>query len=95
MLIIKNLFAHCIAEEKRNLADLIDENLSSKIILIGPEGDFTIDEIELAVQHQLQKAIVDSGFRKIYKSADTENEAAINERRTKVNLLLPGCTCNT
>ena len=38
-------------DEKRNLADMVNESLSSKIILIGPEGDFTKEEVELAMQH--------------------------------------------
>ncbi len=47
----QKFIAHCIPEEKRNLADLLNSNLSSQIILIGPEGDFTTDEIEKARQH--------------------------------------------
>ena len=47
----QKFIAHCIEEEKRNLADMVNENLSSKIILVGPEGDFTKDETALAIQH--------------------------------------------
>jgi len=47
----QKFIAHCIEEEKRNLADLINESLPSQIILIGPEGDFTPAEIELAINH--------------------------------------------
>ena len=47
----QKFIAHCIEEEKRDLADMINENLSSKIILIGPEGDFTTEEIRSAIQH--------------------------------------------
>ncbi len=47
----QKFIAHCIDGAKRNLADLNNEALSSKIILIGPEGDFTTEEIELAVQN--------------------------------------------
>jgi 16S rRNA (uracil1498-N3)-methyltransferase len=47
----QKFIAHCIAEEKRNLVDLVNKNLSSQIVLIGPEGDFTKEEIDLAVQH--------------------------------------------
>jgi 16S rRNA (uracil1498-N3)-methyltransferase len=43
--------AHCIEEQKRNLADLVNETLPSQIILIGPEGDFTRQEVELAVHN--------------------------------------------
>ena len=46
----QKFIAHCVPEEKRNLADLVNENLSSQIILIGPEGDFTNEEIELAIR---------------------------------------------
>ena len=47
----QKFIAHCIPEEKRDLADLLNSNLASQIILIGPEGDFTADEIEKARQH--------------------------------------------
>ena len=47
----QKFIAHCIDNQKRNLADLVNESLSSQIILIGPEGDFTPDEIQLAVQN--------------------------------------------
>ena len=45
----QKFIAHCMDDAKRNLTDLNNESLSSKIILIGPEGDFTPDEIELAL----------------------------------------------
>ena len=47
----QKFIAHCIEEEKRNLADLVNETLSSQIILIGPEGDFTSEEVQLAIHH--------------------------------------------
>jgi 16S rRNA (uracil1498-N3)-methyltransferase len=47
----QKFIAHCMDDAKRSLADLNNESLSSKIILIGPEGDFTADEIELALQN--------------------------------------------
>ena len=47
----QKFIAHCLPEEKRNLADLINENLHSKMILIGPEGDFTLGEIDRATRH--------------------------------------------
>jgi len=47
----QKFIAHCIEEEKRNLADLINYSLPSQIILIGPEGDFTPAEVELAINH--------------------------------------------
>jgi 16S rRNA (uracil1498-N3)-methyltransferase len=47
----QKFIAHCIEEEKRNLADLVNETLSSQVILIGPEGDFTNDEVLLAIHN--------------------------------------------
>ncbi|MBL0182313.1 MAG: 16S rRNA (uracil(1498)-N(3))-methyltransferase [Chitinophagaceae bacterium] len=47
----QKFIAHCMDDAKRNLVDLNNAILSSKIILIGPEGDFTADEIELALQN--------------------------------------------
>ncbi len=47
----QKFIAHCMDDAKRNLADLNNESLSSKIILIGPEGDFTPEEIELALNN--------------------------------------------
>jgi 16S rRNA (uracil1498-N3)-methyltransferase len=48
----QKFIAHCIEEEKRNLADLVNETLSSQIILIGPEGDFTSEEVQLAIYNR-------------------------------------------
>jgi 16S rRNA (uracil1498-N3)-methyltransferase len=48
----QKFIAHCIETEKRNLGDLINESLKSQIILIGPEGDFTAQEVELAIQNR-------------------------------------------
>ena len=47
----QKFIAHCMDDAKRSLSDLNNESLSSKIILIGPEGDFTVDEIELALKN--------------------------------------------
>jgi 16S rRNA (uracil1498-N3)-methyltransferase len=47
----QKFIAHCVDEEKRNLADFVNDSFYSEVILIGPEGDFTKDEIDLAVQH--------------------------------------------
>jgi len=51
MNVSQKFIAHCIEQEKRNLSDLVNDSLPSQIILIGPEGDFTTDEIQLAVQN--------------------------------------------
>ncbi len=47
----QKFIAHCLTDSKRNLSDLNNESLASKIILIGPEGDFTLEEIDLAMQN--------------------------------------------
>jgi len=47
----QKFIAHCIQENKTNIAGILNDNRSSQIILIGPEGDFTNEEIELAIQH--------------------------------------------
>jgi 16S rRNA (uracil1498-N3)-methyltransferase len=47
----QKFIAHCIETNKQNLRDLINGSLPSQIVLIGPEGDFTKEEIEMAVQH--------------------------------------------
>lgn len=45
------LIAHCLEEDdqKKSLQEFSADNSTSKIILIGPEGDFTPDEIEKAL----------------------------------------------
>ena len=47
----QKFIAHCIEQKKRNLSDLVNADLNSQIILIGPEGDFTKDEVDMAIQH--------------------------------------------
>jgi 16S rRNA (uracil1498-N3)-methyltransferase len=47
----QKFIAHCIEDQKRNLSDLVNESLPSQIILIGPEGDFTTKEVQLAAQN--------------------------------------------
>ena len=42
--------AHCIKEEKKNLNEIIVDKNASRIILIGPEGDFTEEEVRDAIQ---------------------------------------------
>lgn len=44
----QRFIAHCMDGQKRNLADLFDHTLSSHLILVGPEGDFTPSEVQLA-----------------------------------------------
>lgn len=47
----QKFIAHCIDEEKGNLSDLVNGSLQSHIILIGPEGDFTKQEVDLAIHN--------------------------------------------
>ena len=46
-----NFIAHCIDGNKQALSNQHIITLSHSLICIGPEGDFTKDEIELAQQH--------------------------------------------
>lgn len=45
----QKFIAHCLPEEKKELRNAVQSD-SSKIILIGPEGDFTEDEIQMAIK---------------------------------------------
>lgn len=45
----QKFIAHCIADEKKELNAIVDKN-TSRIILIGPEGDFTEEEVRDAIQ---------------------------------------------
>ena len=44
----QKFIAHCGKDEKRQLSEMINTSLSSQLILIGPEGDFTEEETGLA-----------------------------------------------
>lgn len=46
----QKFIAHCIEDDKKELTDVIIRGVS-KIILIGPEGDFTEKEIQSATEH--------------------------------------------
>jgi 16S rRNA (uracil1498-N3)-methyltransferase len=48
----RKFIAHCLPEQKQQLSALITSH--SSLILIGPEGDFTPQEIETALQHHFQ-----------------------------------------
>jgi 16S rRNA (uracil1498-N3)-methyltransferase len=47
----QKFIAHCLPQTKRNLADLVNDTVPSQIILIGPEGDFSPAEIDLAIEN--------------------------------------------
>jgi 16S rRNA (uracil1498-N3)-methyltransferase len=47
----QRFIAHCMEEDKQTLVSSYDFLLDTHIILIGPEGDFTTSEVELAKEH--------------------------------------------
>ncbi|HEY9362075.1 MAG TPA: RsmE family RNA methyltransferase [Chitinophagaceae bacterium] len=47
----QKFIAHCIEDAKTSLADAVNSAVNSQIILIGPEGDFTSNEIGQALSH--------------------------------------------
>jgi 16S rRNA (uracil1498-N3)-methyltransferase len=60
----QKFIAHCIDSAKVSLADAINTSTSSQIILIGPEGDFTKEEIDVAFQnHFVPVALGDTRLR--------------------------------
>jgi 16S rRNA (uracil1498-N3)-methyltransferase len=45
------LVAHCLPEiERKQLRDML-KNAGETVLLIGPEGDFTADEVNLCIEH--------------------------------------------
>jgi 16S rRNA (uracil1498-N3)-methyltransferase len=62
--ITQKFIAYCADDEKRNLADQVNDSLTSQIILIGPEGDFSKKEIDLAVlNHFIPVALGETRLR--------------------------------
>ncbi|MBS1598989.1 MAG: 16S rRNA (uracil(1498)-N(3))-methyltransferase [Bacteroidetes bacterium] len=47
----QKFIAHCVPGNKSDLSEKIDKYSFPKIILIGPEGDFTDEEISTALEH--------------------------------------------
>ncbi len=47
----QKFIAHCEEASKEQLADKLVDNVAESLILIGPEGDFSPDEIAAALQH--------------------------------------------
>lgn len=48
----QKFIAHCIEDDKKQLTSQLDAAATSKIILIGPEGDFTSAEIDIALANK-------------------------------------------
>ena len=46
--------AHCLPTQKTMLAAALQPTMQDSLVLIGPEGDFTEEEIKLALEHQYQ-----------------------------------------
>ena len=47
----QRFIAHCLEEDKKDLNDISSNSSESKIILIGPEGDFSEEEVAKAIEH--------------------------------------------
>jgi 16S rRNA (uracil1498-N3)-methyltransferase len=47
----QKFIAHCIPGDKKSLGSLVNASLPSQLILIGPEGDFTAEEVDFAAGH--------------------------------------------
>jgi 16S rRNA (uracil1498-N3)-methyltransferase len=45
----KKMIAHCEDEKKEKLSESVNRD---NLILIGPEGDFSVDEIKKALKYQ-------------------------------------------
>ena len=50
----QKFIAHCLEEKKQALTTQPFNHSTSQLILIGPEGDFTSDEIQRALQNNFQ-----------------------------------------
>lgn len=60
----QKFIAHCVDDAKISLSDAINTSTSSQIILIGPEGDFTKEEIDNAFKnHFVPVALGDTRLR--------------------------------
>lgn len=46
----KKFIAHCIQDARTPLHEAIDSTVPSQLLLIGPEGDFTPDEVDMALR---------------------------------------------
>lgn len=53
------LIAHCLNDEKGLVTDVVQQN-SGTLILIGPEGDFSADEISFAIKHSYKPVTLGS-----------------------------------
>ena len=56
----QKFIAHCLEEEKQSLTGQTINHSATQLILIGPEGDFTPGEIQLALQNNFQPVALGS-----------------------------------
>jgi 16S rRNA (uracil1498-N3)-methyltransferase len=47
----QRFIAHCLPEQKKSLVVAVDKKKPIQLVLIGPEGDFTTEEIEFALKY--------------------------------------------
>lgn len=47
----QRFIAHCLPEQKNELSVLVDRSKPAQVVLIGPEGDFTAQEVESALKY--------------------------------------------
>ena len=52
--VAQKFIAHCVPDARRPLQEILDPNLRSRLLLIGPEGDFTPGEVGVATRHHFQ-----------------------------------------
>ena len=45
------MIAHCLETDKQHLTNQLINQSTNQLILIGPEGDFTNEEIQLALDY--------------------------------------------
>jgi 16S rRNA (uracil1498-N3)-methyltransferase len=50
----RKYIAHCLEDQKQSLKDIDSPTSTNRLILIGPEGDFTPGEIKMAVEKGFQ-----------------------------------------
>lgn len=47
----QRFIAHCLPDQKQGLSQLADASKPAQLVLIGPEGDFTKEEVEFALSY--------------------------------------------
>jgi 16S rRNA (uracil1498-N3)-methyltransferase len=47
----QRFIAHCLPDQKNELSAVIDKSKPAQVVLIGPEGDFTKEEVDFALEY--------------------------------------------